>query len=280
MYPTPLIGLSPPPDLDLLRRNQTWLAQRVDLIEIDPGTQPVESTDALLDFASEHSIRVAGRGSGFSLGATRTSRERGEFLQSLGRSGQQIELTRYPEHLGIVDFADHHLGLALPLPPGDQTLDQVCEDLAELRGLADEFAIANSLCYFSIGDSLEAPRLLGRVAERTSCGIALDLLAASCQCRDADLAIADWLDALPLERVVELVLIGCTRSSGAASPSGRTFCRPDRFAQVSDELWNTAEECLSRCENLAAIVLDARAAGHPEFESRVLADLESVRALT
>jgi uncharacterized protein (UPF0276 family) len=99
---------------------------------------------------------------------------------------------------------------------------------------------------------LHLTEYFARVAERADCGLLLDVAHLAIYQDATGRAPLDGLDALPLERVVEVHVAG-------AAPfvhEGRTFWDDDHGVSVLPGTWAILEAMVPRLVNLRAVVLE------------------------
>ncbi len=212
----------------------------VDFLEVHSENFFAEGGAALqvLREGREH-YPVSLHGVGLSLGSAAGLDE--WHLEQLARLVSQIEPVRVSDHAcfarGDIQTPGGnllvHASDLLPIPFTDEALDVMCANVQQVQDrLKRTISVENLSAYITWHDSdMQEPEFLARLAQRTGCGLLVDVNnlyvnalnerlraafpAAAMQVDPGDASTADligrctkWLDAIPATAVTELHLAG------------------------------------------------------------------------
>lgn len=113
---------------------------------------------------------------------------------------------------------------------------------------------------FELSPETRERELLNEVLAAADCDLLLDLHNAYVSEVTGGLSLAGWLDALDLERVIEIHLAGGLESEPGWLPSGRRIRLDSHDDAVPAPVWTALESALPRCPRLRAVVLER----HPD----------------
>jgi len=156
-----------------------------------------------------------------------------DYLGELATLASRLGAAWVSDHLCWTGVDGAHSHTLLPLPYDEATLAHVTERVRRAQDiLARRVLIENPASYLRFARStIPEHEFLGRLAEAADCGLLLDLGNLEVSRRSGAIAssTADYLDALPADRVVELHLSGYVElPTHAMSAAG---------APVSDDTW-------------------------------------------
>lgn len=133
-----------------------------------------------------------------------------EYLRKVKVLADDIRAVWVSDHLcwtGVQGANSHDL---LPLPLNEETLDHVARRVALVQeALRRPLVLENPSTYIGFADTtMEEPDFLRALAERTGCGLLLDVNNVYVTCFNAGADPLAYLEAFPFERVVQLHLAG------------------------------------------------------------------------
>jgi uncharacterized protein (UPF0276 family) len=184
----------------------------VDFLEVTPdgiavagddGAAIPQRTLATLE-ALSRDVGIVVHGVGLSIGSADGWSE--QYLRLLDQIVDQLSVAWHSEHLGYVNVDGQHLGTMLSLPRTEEALDLVCERVTALEARYQlPFLLENivRLLPDPEGDYSDAA-FLNALAERSGCGLLLDVYNLECDAQNNGLAIGEFLAELHLEHVREL----------------------------------------------------------------------------
>jgi uncharacterized protein len=198
---------------------------------------------------------VVVHGLGLSIGSAAGWNE--GYLTALDRFHSRRAFAWHSEHLGFLTAAGPggrplHAGVPLPLPFTEEALDLLAPRAAALgRRYGVPFLIEN-LTYYLPGLPADGGRdevaFLNDLAERSGCGLLLDLYNFHCNAVNFDFDPFEALGRLRLDRVAEVHLAG-----GAARDG---FLLDVHSDAVPEPVWALFEWVAPRAPRLAGVVYE------------------------
>ncbi len=176
---------------------------------------------------------VSCHGVGLSLGSAEGLDE--QHLARLSRLFNRVGPALVSEHLSWSVTEGVYLNDLLPLPYTEATLATVCRNVMRAQdAFGRQILVENPSAYLSFpGSVMREPEFLARLAERTGCGLLLDInnvyVSATNNAFDAE----DYLDSIPAAAVGEIHLAG-------HSVTGEGISRlliDTHSARVCDPVW-------------------------------------------
>lgn len=256
------VGIVYTPGLESVLRDGTDLAQ---VVEIEPETIWIAG-QAATQHESRHRVEPSLErivrdlpqtklihGVGYPVGGTKPVAD--TDVDDLQRMVESFRAPWASEHLSFNQIGAHDASFrtGFLLPPR-QTLAGADAAIASIRKCAARlsvpFAIETGVNYLTPRyDELPDGDFVARVAEGADCGILLDLHNIWANERNGRQSVADYVAALPPERVWEIHLAGGSEHRG--------FWLDSHAGGVPDELIALAREVISGLPNVCAIVFEA-----------------------
>jgi uncharacterized protein len=217
-----------------------------------------------LDLLAAH-FRLVPHALDLSLGSAEGVDE--EYLERLARLIERIRCPWWSEHIAFTRAGGVRIGHLAPLPFTREAVDVVCRNVEMVRGRIEAPLILENITYDVVmpGAEMGEPEFLGEITRRTGCGLLLDVTNLYTNAVNHGFDAEEWLDRLPLDRVVQLHVAGGHWSEGYLIDS---HARP-----VPDEVWSLVAEVLRRAP-VKGVVLE-RDERLPRIEE-ALAELERV----
>ncbi|MBA4790591.1 MAG: DUF692 domain-containing protein [Rhizobiales bacterium] len=124
----------------------------------------------------------------------------------------------FSEHLAWSTHDTGFLNDLLPLPYTDETLARVIDHVDEAQqAIGRQMLLENPSTYLLFSEStIDEIDFLEAVAERTGCGLLLDVNNVMVSCTNHRLAPQTYIDRFPVERVGEIHLAGYDEASDEA----------------------------------------------------------------
>lgn len=260
------IGFTLQPDVELLELCDP-LVHEADYLEITPETTWRTREDGTLvenDFhALYRSILDAtakpcvAHGVALSLGSARVDPvRRARWLEQLARDHARFRFRWYTEHLGVTHVDGRELTLPLPLPQTGAAAARVVASLGAMRTIVPDVGFENSAFYFRLGDALDEPAWIARVLRAADAWLLLDLHNVFTDAANGGFDASEYVERLPLERVIEIHVSGGGESDPRWLPSRRTLRLDGHDGAVPEAVWKLLELVLPRATNLRGITLE------------------------
>jgi len=177
-----------------------------------------------------------------------------EHLGQMERWLERFPAPWHSDHLAF-NLAEHgtdelNAGVTIPLPRDHATLESLAARVEEVRRrLPLPFLLENNVYFFDMpGAEMSDAEFLNALAERTGCGLLLDLHNVYCNSRNHGTDPFALLDELDLERVIELHVAGGMEYEG--------FYLDAHSGPMPDEVWELLEHALPRCPNLGGVTFE------------------------
>lgn len=141
------------------------------------------------------------------------------------------------EHLAWTRHGGEFFNDLLPLPYTEETLGRVAGRIQQFQDvLGRQILIENPSLYVGFEDStLEETEFLRALAERSGCGLLLDLNNLVVSATNRGFEAADYLSAFPLHLVGEIHLAG---HASETLPSGRPLLIDAHDRPAGDAVWS------------------------------------------
>jgi hypothetical protein len=253
------------PDAALLPRFAPVL-DHLDYLEVAPETlwdargQPNDYHRIVASLADD-GLAVVGHGVAIDAGSADTAR-RTRWLKAWNRDARRLGFRWGSDHLGTTSIGGEQVALPLPAPAGFVRLAATLSQLAGATGA--RAAIENSAWYFYPGDVVDEPTGLADALGDTH-HLVLDLHNLWTNSINLGFDPIRWLDAAPLDRVIEIHLSG-----GSWCPpewaGGRRLRLDSHDAAVPDEVWALFSEVGPRCPLLRGVTVERIESPMPEDE--------------
>lgn len=190
---------------------------------------------------------------GLSLGTASSFDE--AYVEQLRRWHDRYSFRWHSDHLSFVRITgpgghDHNAGLAVPVPYDEEVLDLVAGRVAHVQDrLGKPFLIENNVYFVDMPEQeMSEPQFLNALADRTGCGILLDLHNLYANSRNHGFDPLGFIDELDLERVGEIHIAG-------GSEMGDMYV--DSHAGPSPEpVWQLLDAVLPRAPNVAGVTFE------------------------
>jgi uncharacterized protein (UPF0276 family) len=182
----------------------------------------------------------------------------------------EIEPSLVSDHLCWTRFGAHNSHDLLPLPYTAQSLGVVCANIDRAQeALGRQMLIENPSSYISFAhDEMSEWDFLAEVARRTGCGLLLDVNNIHVSAVNHGFFAADYLAAIPFDRVAQIHLAGHTQ--------GRHGLIDTHDQPVPEPVWDLLRRALGVAPQAAVMIeRDDNIPPLPEL----LAELDLARTL-
>jgi uncharacterized protein len=182
-------------------------------------------------------------GVGLSIGSSEALNR--EHLRRLKLVVERYEPGLVSEHLAWSTHNGSFLNDLLPLPYTRETLACVCAHVDELQStLRQRILLENPSAYVRFATStFSETDFLSEVAERTGCGLLLDVNNVMVSAVNQRFGPHAYIDAFPIEAVEEIHLAGYGEDSGNRE---ERLLIDDHGSAVHGDVWSLYQHALSR----------------------------------
>lgn len=197
---------------------------------------------------ADHALSV--HGVGLSIGGARGLDA--AHLDRLRRVCDRYDPESVSEHLAWSSHGADYLNDLLPLPHTEETLALVCDHVDQVQAvLGRRILLENPATYLCFAQStIPEPAFLAAVAQRTGCGLLLDVNNVFVSCTNHGTDPRAWLADFPLHRVGEIHLAGHEAES---LPSGPLLI-DSHGAPVAEPVWALYAEVIAQAGPLPTLV--------------------------
>jgi hypothetical protein len=175
-------------------------------------------------------------------------------LEQMERWLERFPAPWYSDHLAY-NLAEHgadelNAGVTIPLPRDHATLEALLPRVAEVRRrVGVPFLLENNVYFFDLpGAEMDDAGFLNALSRRSGCGLLLDLHNVYCNARNHQTDPFALLDALDLDRVVELHVAGGMEMDG--------FYLDAHSGPMPQQVWELLDHALPRCPNVGGVTFE------------------------
>ena len=182
-------------------------------------------------------------GVGLSIGSPRPLDR--AHLARLAALAERYEPGLFSEHLAWSSHDEGFLDDLLPLPYTEETLRAVCAHIAETQdAVGRRMLLENPSTYLLFAESsIPETEFLAEIAQRTGCGLLLDVNNVEVSATNHGFDPLAYLDAFPLERVGEIHLGG---HAEAEDEAGHRLLIDAHDSPVRAGVWTLYEAVIAR----------------------------------
>lgn len=175
-----------------------------------------------------------------------------DHLARLKRVADRFEPGLFSEHLAWASHGEHYLNDLLPLPYTPATLASVVEHVDQVQtALGRRMLLENPATYLTFAESeIAEVEFLRRVAERTGCGLLLDVNNVFVSAANHGFDPRGYLAAFPLHLVGEIHLAGHTETSDSGAP----LLIDAHGSPVAEPVWALYAEVIARTGALPSLI--------------------------
>jgi len=176
-----------------------------------------------------------------------------EHLKRLKILCDRYEPESFSEHLAWSTHDDTYLNDLLPLPYTEETLRHIISHIDEVQSILNrQMLLENPSTYISFAESTipEAEFLLA-IAERTGCGLLLDINNVFVSSTNHALDPRAYLDQFPLQYIGEIHLGGHTED---ADEDGRMLLIDAHGSPTADPVWSLYAETIAKTGPIATLI--------------------------
>ncbi|MEV6581246.1 DUF692 domain-containing protein [Streptomyces sp. NPDC051582] len=154
-------------------------------------------------------FRIVPHGLELSIGGTREPSPR--YLDALAQFTEEIDAPWFSDHLCFTRAGGVALSTLTPLPRTRDIAREVGRRAQRVQAAVGRPLILENVTYYIDLDSpLSEAQFIAEVMEHCDCGLLLDLTNLDINARNHGYSTAEFLDTIPVERVVQVHLAGGT----------------------------------------------------------------------
>ena len=190
---------------------------------------------------------IVPHGVNMSIGTIGNDPEWHKYVDSLAELSEFVNAPWFSDHLCFTHSGDSDIGTLTPLPRTRDVIRHVAERARKAQEIVGKpFLLENIAYHVSWGDNMNESEFVSRVIEESGCYLLLDLTNLLYNGRNHRYDPDDFLDSLPLDRVMQVHLAGGTESDGIFYD---THSHP-----VPDDVWDLLSRVLQENSKCAAMV--------------------------
>ena len=171
-----------------------------------------------------------------------------DYLATLGRLADRVGAAWVGDHVCWTGLAGHNGHDLYPMPYTEESLRRTVERVKQAQGvLGRPLVLENPSTYVRFAvDSMPEAEFMARLLDDADAAMLLDVNNVYVTCRNHGLDPHAYLDALPLDRVVQIHLAGHTDHG--------THCVDTHDAPVRDEVWRLYGRVIAAAGPITTIV--------------------------
>jgi uncharacterized protein (UPF0276 family) len=223
--------------------------------DLGPGSRPryVEDADGAAFLAEVAGLMpVIPHSIGLSIGSAHDFNR--DHVAQMARWHEWLAFPWHSDHLAY-HLAEHeseqlNVNITLPLVLDEDTLELLTARVFEVRErIPVPFLLENNVYYFQVKEQdYDEPRFLNALAEASGCGLLLDLHNLYVNSRNHGTDPYEFLDALDLDRVIELHVAGGMEFDGLYLDA--------HSGTPPEPVWELLDWALPRCPNVGGVVFE------------------------
>ena len=166
---------------------------------------------------------------------------------------ERYEPALVSEHLAWSTHQTTYFNDLLPLPYNETTLSRVCDHIDQVQDATwRPILLVNPSTYLAFNQSTMAEtEFIRRVAERTGCGLLLDINNVFVSAVNHGFSALEYLSDFPLARVGEIHLAGHAEQT---DDEGAPLLIDSHDGPVADAVWKLYEIIIGRCGPVPTLI--------------------------
>ena len=166
---------------------------------------------------------------------------------------ERYEPALVSEHLAWSTHQTTYFNDLLPLPYNETTLSRVCDHIDQVQDATwRPILLENPSTYLAFNQSTMAEtEFIRRVAERTGCGLLLDINNVFVSATNHGFSALDYLADFPLSRVGEIHLAGHAEQT---DDEGDLLLIDSHDGPIADAVWKLYEIVIARCGPVPTLI--------------------------
>lgn len=190
------------------------------------------------------------------------------YLDKLADLIERVRPPWFSDHMCFTRSGGVKIGHLAPVPYTEEALSVFVRNIQKVKKRIEVPLILENITYDMTFPSskMTEPEFISRLLDETDCGMLLDATNLYINSQNRGYDWRDFLDKLPLDRVVQLHFVGSHKHEGRLIDAHAN--------RTEDEIWNVFEEICVRFDIKGAIL--ERDEKFPDFEELV-EELEKAR---
>jgi uncharacterized protein (UPF0276 family) len=166
---------------------------------------------------------------------------------------ERYEPALVSEHLAWSTHDNTYFNDLLPLPYSEETLRRVCDHINQVQdAIWRPILLENPSTYLAFPEStMSETEFIRRIAERTGCGLLLDINNVFVSAANHGFAALEYLSDFPLARVGEIHLAGHAEQT---DDEGGLLLIDSHDGPVADPVWSLYEIVIARCGPVPTLI--------------------------
>jgi uncharacterized protein len=166
---------------------------------------------------------------------------------------ERYEPALVSEHLAWSTHQTAYFNDLLPLPYTEATLRRVCDHIDQVQeAIWRPLLLENPSTYLAFSEStMGETEFIRRVAERTGCGLLLDINNVFVSATNHGFSALEYLSDFPLARVGEIHLAGHAEQT---DDEGDLLLIDSHDRPVADDVWELYEIVIGRCGPVPTLI--------------------------
>lgn len=262
------VGLMLAPDAVFLDLLHDVIRSELDYCEVTPETLWFETREGalapngfhreFLELKNSHEMPFVAHCVGYNMGslAAEDAHFRERWMQEMKRDQALFGFEWITDHLGATSLAGQLLALPLPTPMTASYAAITRKNLYGLQQINQNVGVENSVFYYLHGEALDEPAYLRQVLSAPGFHLLLDLHNLYTMSENFDFDPLEYLERLPLERVIEIHIAGGQDSNPLWLPGGEVMRLDSHDNEVPEAVWELLEKAAPKCANLRGLTLE------------------------
>jgi uncharacterized protein (UPF0276 family) len=191
-----------------------------------------------------------------------------DYLEKVAEVVETVRPAWFSDHICFTHSGGIKIGHLAPVPFTDEALGVFVRNIEKVKKRIATPLILENITYNIQYPSSEMSEtaFIRKLLGQTDCGLLLDVTNLYINSKNLGFNWKDYLDELPLERVVQLHFVGSHRNG--------SWLIDAHADSVEDEIWEVFREVVERCDIKGAIL--ERDENFPDF-SELTEELEKAR---
>jgi uncharacterized protein len=170
-------------------------------------------------------------------------------LEAVAKINRRYRAPWTSDHLCFTKTGTQEIGQLTPIPYTDETLAIVCRNVQAIqRAIGIPFLLENISRYFAFqASTMDEAEFLTEVTRRTGCGLLLDVTNLRNNHHNLGTNVETYLEALPLERLVQFHLAGAEWIDGKLLDT--------HGAPIHDDVW-AITKTLAETTDVRALLIE------------------------
>ena len=192
------------------------------------------------------------------------------YLEKFAALVEKLNPAWFSEHLCFTKSGGKEIGHLAPVPYTSEAVKVFVKNISRVKRKINAPLILENITYLMHFPSSEMSEseFITKILEETDCGLLLDVTNLFINSKNFDFDWREFLDELPMERVVQLHFVG--------SHKNKNLLIDAHANRTEDEIWEVFREVCQRADVKGAIL--ERDENFPPF-AEILEEIETAKSL-